>query len=945
MPTVSRVHSSDSQIFVNNVKLTGIQSFSIDSSRDFTELPALGSLGTVDRIMNSNQTIGVSLNFIPADNKALLGGERDVNDPFFSHTTGGLISVDNFDLKFKDIAGQTEVGNCYLTSYSIKGAVNEMVNGSIAYEGDVITFNTGTYSTYSDQSDDDYTVFRPQEITINTDLKEGVNTSSYCIQSFDFTVPIQRTPVKRLGQRTPSFRYPTFPVNGDLKFSILKNKLTGCDLSPLVLEKGNITINLNDLGKDTIVEYNLSNCSLVSVSESQDLDSNATFDFGYTFSADSTLTRNLVPSFGFGIDFVANYERTLDAKASIGNRLKMTRSDSSLVYPTRVDRGGFICTARMENLFANSNPSVDINNFTSTQLNELDPENGTGYLLISKAGSQRRAEKASSINLTDHAKTFSVWVKKAEGYPLPDWIALVYGDSNQAYFRTSDWSFPKDNAKNQERLNLNSYDILTAQTSRTLYGGVITGQNNWYKLVASFDASWDTPNREFKVVAGTGAFNYSGPIDDGRGFVMGSQQVSRCGIHKHILTAGTPSGQNSYFGAGSLPRFEYNSNPYNSQAKGFLTERSAANLIRKSRGESHGSMMGSMTRTYTGHRNGIDLMRIDDNNESSNGAGISFGFDLNLSSGARGDYWYSFFTPSGNPNFYCRLSLQNSGAAESNYLFDYSNGSLMWTGGPTVSSSRLFVEDYNGLYRLHYRFTCSGNGTNISGVGGYMQVYPRFYDSNKVIFAPSVTGIGWFLGGAQIERAGGAGSEKPSSFLPTFSESATYWNSPTTRTVDTYTGFCGDIFTGREGSFMVNFENKFADSYNGVFGLETINARNQESLGCIINQNKIESSCVTGTNFKASWKYEKSAIQNGQDIKYCINFKDDSNALFMNSSSLDKASLIDGSDKVPLNNFNKFIFGQNGFSAGPQGTNATNFKSMRLYNKRISDYNSKRLTD
>ena len=92
-----------------------------------------------------------------------------------------------------------------------------------------------------------------------------------------------RASVTRLGTRVPRFRYPQLPSNGTLSFNIIKNKITGLNLSSLVCESGTIKIDLQDDDGNSVLDFTTSGCCLESVDESNSLDDNTTLSFSYYF--------------------------------------------------------------------------------------------------------------------------------------------------------------------------------------------------------------------------------------------------------------------------------------------------------------------------------------------------------------------------------------------------------------------------------------------------------------------------------------------------------------------------------------------------------------------------------------------------------------------------------------------------------------------------------------
>jgi len=86
-----------------------------------------------------------------------------------------------------------------------------------------------------------------------------------------------------MGTRTPRFRYPIMPAQGSLNFDVVKNKVTGVDISSLICESGVITIDLKNTDDESVIDFVTSGCCLESVDESTSLDDNTVVSFSYYF--------------------------------------------------------------------------------------------------------------------------------------------------------------------------------------------------------------------------------------------------------------------------------------------------------------------------------------------------------------------------------------------------------------------------------------------------------------------------------------------------------------------------------------------------------------------------------------------------------------------------------------------------------------------------------------
>lgn len=271
---VFRIHSSDTQIFINGNRLKGVSDFSFSKNRETLDLRGLQSLEVDNRINQTIDSTEANLNWV-------LG--NGINDPFFDIGISGVASIEKFLIEAKDTVGTNILSGAYLNSYEVSAAVGDLVNGSISYEVDSHSWNTGKL-TYSDQTEDFNQPFLPKSIVVlPSGIECGVSSSGMSIQSLNFTIPITRKIVKKIGSGIPKARYPEFPIIGDLSFSVLKNTLTGMS-GAVVLDKGSMIISMSDCSHNGQKTYSFENCNLISFSENLDLEGNSIIDFNYKFS-------------------------------------------------------------------------------------------------------------------------------------------------------------------------------------------------------------------------------------------------------------------------------------------------------------------------------------------------------------------------------------------------------------------------------------------------------------------------------------------------------------------------------------------------------------------------------------------------------------------------------------------------------------------------------------
>jgi len=278
---INRVNSSDIQLFVGNQRIPAVTSLNINSQKKLNDIRRLGDSHVVDRILASDQTTELKYNI------SLTTGATGI-DPFYSYQQmqSGFLSTGEFDFVVKDLAGVTTISGASLTSYNLNGSVGNLVVGESSYRGDGAIFTSAGALNISDQTTDEFGgFFAPQkiEITTTTNGDEGISSSSLHIQDFNIGVNIEKTAKTRLGTRVSKFRYPEMPSQGELSFNVIKNQVTGINISSLVCDSGSIKIDLKDINNVSVINFVTSGCCLDSVDESTSLDDNTTLTFSYYF--------------------------------------------------------------------------------------------------------------------------------------------------------------------------------------------------------------------------------------------------------------------------------------------------------------------------------------------------------------------------------------------------------------------------------------------------------------------------------------------------------------------------------------------------------------------------------------------------------------------------------------------------------------------------------------
>jgi hypothetical protein len=308
---IPRINSSDCQAFISGQRIVGVQSFDLEQPLEFEPISKLGFHSVQDRVRTPNQKINVNL-------ECLLIESGIVHDPFFNFDSD-FLSVNPFDIKLKDLAGEYSISGAYLTEYGLSVNLGEPAKVSVGYEALGFSGNKSGIS-YLDQTNDTGSVFTTHNVRVSGDhkIQGSISSTSLILQSFNLNVPIPRNPITVLGQRVPHILYPELPTNGTLTFEAIKNEITGIDFAPLLLEKSPITLKLRNCNQG--VRYKVNNCSLINITEGETLDGDATLNFNYEFSIDNNAIDREAANFIFADQIVYGQNDNGDGGGGYGGQ-------------------------------------------------------------------------------------------------------------------------------------------------------------------------------------------------------------------------------------------------------------------------------------------------------------------------------------------------------------------------------------------------------------------------------------------------------------------------------------------------------------------------------------------------------------------------------------------------------------------------------------------------
>lgn len=236
-------------------------------------------------VQEGEDVVGTTTSTTPANSNTIVGiGNGFISEYSFDASVGAIptasVTVEAFNIKADALTGSALgviTGNSpainILTSPAVKFAGTETAYGLSG------AFTTGVSNV---------TALRPGDIILTLSNPDGMidvaGADSAHIQSFQFTIPLSRTILQRLGNTFGFARVIDVPINMDITISAIVSELKTMNLFDELFTgtKTNFTIQLNDANGVAKVKYGISGALLSSETYSENLGDNQSVDL--TFS-------------------------------------------------------------------------------------------------------------------------------------------------------------------------------------------------------------------------------------------------------------------------------------------------------------------------------------------------------------------------------------------------------------------------------------------------------------------------------------------------------------------------------------------------------------------------------------------------------------------------------------------------------------------------------------
>ena len=327
-------------------KLDRVQSCNFNFTINRQDINEFGKLARIDSIVMESPTVGLDFSYYVTDglNERLMGfnmystGDATNTNPAGQSISGllGDLQGNNYYIltvqEGEDVVGATTsttpantntvvgIGNGFISEYSFDASVGAIPTASVTVEAfnikaDALTGNANGVITGTSPAIDitaspatkftssgtayglsgafttgvsNITALRPGDIVLSLSNPDGMidvsGSNSAHIQSFQFTIPLSRTILQRLGNTFGFARVINVPINMDITISAIVSELKTMNLFDELLTgtKTNFTIQLNDANGAAKVKYGISGALLSSETYSENLGDNQSVDL--TFS-------------------------------------------------------------------------------------------------------------------------------------------------------------------------------------------------------------------------------------------------------------------------------------------------------------------------------------------------------------------------------------------------------------------------------------------------------------------------------------------------------------------------------------------------------------------------------------------------------------------------------------------------------------------------------------
>ena len=235
-------------------------------------------------VQDGEDVVGTTSSTTPANTNTVVGiGNGFISEYSFDASVGAIptasVTVEAFNIKADALTGDS---NGVITGFS--PAINILASPATKFTSSGTAYGlSGAFTT----GVSNVTALRPGDIVLSLSNPDGMidvaGANSAHIQSFQFTIPLTRTILQRLGNTFGFARVINVPINMDITISAIVSELKTMNLFDELLTgtKTNFSIQLNDYNGSGKVKYGISGALLSSETYSENLGDNQTVDLTF----------------------------------------------------------------------------------------------------------------------------------------------------------------------------------------------------------------------------------------------------------------------------------------------------------------------------------------------------------------------------------------------------------------------------------------------------------------------------------------------------------------------------------------------------------------------------------------------------------------------------------------------------------------------------------------
>jgi hypothetical protein len=235
-------------------------------------------------VQEGEDVVGNPSSTTPANTNTIVGiGNGFISEYSFDASVGAIptasVTVEAFNIKADALTG---TANGVITGFS--PAIDITASPATKFTSSGTSYGlSGSFTT----GVSNVTALRPGDIVLSLSNPDGMidvaGANSAHIQSFQFTIPLSRTILQRLGNTFGFARVINVPINMDITVSAIVSELKTMNLFDKLTSatKTNFTITLDDSGGNPKVKYGISGALLSSETYSENLGDNQTVDLTF----------------------------------------------------------------------------------------------------------------------------------------------------------------------------------------------------------------------------------------------------------------------------------------------------------------------------------------------------------------------------------------------------------------------------------------------------------------------------------------------------------------------------------------------------------------------------------------------------------------------------------------------------------------------------------------